>query len=148
MTADWLTFQSFQRSQEVLQAINTLSTHLKLSLRGIPEEDLQAADRSADTLQSFLDKLEAAAEQAEGSTTTPIFGVDPRLQQLAEDYLDAKRERRFRSRLSMRARGTIKTLYASKDRDDQEALIEYLAQLRVLVEEHMRDDANQILGAI
>jgi hypothetical protein len=149
MTADWLTFQSFQRSQEVLKAINTLSTHLKLMLNGIADKERsQAASQSIETLRAFLDELEAAARQADRTEPAPMLGVDPRLQQLVHSYLAARRRHRFRSRLFTEPISDIKALLTSSDRDDREALVKCLAELRVLVEEHMDDDVSQILGAI
>jgi len=149
MTADWLTFQSFQRSQDVLKAINTLSAHLKLTLNGIADKERsQAADQSVETLQAFLDELEAAAHQADRTEPAPMLGVDPRLQQLVYSYLTARRHRRFRSCLFTEPIGDTKALLRSNAQDDREALVECLAELRVLVEEHMHDDVSQILGAI
>jgi hypothetical protein len=149
MTADWLTFQSFQRSQEVLKAINTLSAHLKLTLNGIADKERsQAADLSVETLQAFLDELEAAAHQADRTEPAPMLGVDPRLQKLVHSYLTARRRRRFSSCLFTEPIGDIKALLTSHGQSDQEELVKCLAELRVLVEEHMHDDVNQILGAI
>jgi len=149
MTADWLTFQSFQRNQEVLKAINTLSTHLKLMLSGIADEErTQAADHSVETLRAFLNELEAAACQADRTEPALMLGVDPRFREFVHDYLTARRDYRFRSRLFTGPIGDIKTLLSSNAPNDQEALVECLAELRVLVEEHMSDDVSQILGAI
>jgi len=149
MTADWLTFQSFQRSQKILKAINTLSTYLKLMLNGIADEEFsQAANQSIGMLQAFLDELEAAARQADRTELAPMLGVDPRLRQLVHSYLVARRHHRFRSCLFTEPIGDIKALLTSNARQDQEALVKCLAELRVLVEEHMHDDINQILGAI
>lgn len=149
MTADWLTFQSFQRSQGVLKAINTLSAHLKLMLNGVADEERsQAVDRSAETLQAFFDELEAAARQADRREPALMLGVDPRFREFVHDYLTARRHHRFRSRLFTGPIGDIKTLLSSNARSDQEALVECLAELRILVEEHMSDDVSQILGAI
>jgi len=149
MTADWLTFQSFQRSQEVLKAINTLSVHLKLMLNGIADEERsQAAKQSVETLRAFLDEIEAAACQADRTEPALMLGVDPRFQQLVHDYLAARRRRRFRSRLFTDSIGDVKMLLNSNARSDQRALVECLAELRVLVEEHMHEDVSQVLGAI
>jgi len=149
MTADWLTFQSFQRSQEILKAVNSLSAHLKLALSGIADEELsQAADQSVATLGAFLDELDSAARRADRTEPAPMLGVDPRLQQLVCSYLAACRHHRFRSCLFTQPISDIKALLTSNARGDQEALVKCLTELRVLVEEHLHDDANQILGAI
>lgn len=150
MTANWLTFQSFQHSQEVVRAINTLSVHLKMTSRGgVDSEGSEAAvDRSVAVLQAFLDELGTTADQADRADLAPVVGVDPRLEQLAQSYLTARRRRRFRSRLSSDSINEIKVLLGSRSRNDQKALAECLAELRVLVEEHMHEDINAILGAI
>ncbi len=149
MTADWLTFQSFQRSQKVLKAINTLSVHLKLMLGGIADEERsQAAGQSVETLQAFLDELEAAARQADQTESALMLGVDSRFQQLVHDYLAARRHCRFCSRLFTNSIGDVRGLLNSNARSDQRALVECLAELRVLVEEHMHADIGQILGTI
>lgn len=149
MTADWLTFQSFQRSQEVLKAINTLSTHLKLMLSDVVDEERsQAAAQSVKTLWAFLDELETAACQTDRKEPALMLGVDPRLQHLVHNYLAARHHRRFRSCLFTEPISDVKALLTSNARDDQKVLVECLADLRVLVEEHMHDDVSQVLGAI
>ncbi len=149
MTASWLTYQSFQRSQEVLQAINSLSTYLKLKLSGnLDQEHRRAVDQSVEILRKFLDVLEAAARQVDGPQAAPMLGVDPRLQQLAHSFLRARRQERFCSPLFTEPIAEIGTLLSSEDRSDQKALVACLAELRVLVEEHMDDDVNNVLGTI
>ena len=150
MTANWLTFQSFQHNQEVVRAINTLSVHLKLISRGGVDSERSevAVNQSVAVLQAFLDELGTAADQADRADLAPVVGVDPRLEQLAQSYLAARRRRRFRSRLSSDSINEIKVLLGSRSRNDQQALAECLAELRVLVEEHMHEDINAILGAI
>jgi hypothetical protein len=149
MTAEWLTFQSFQRSQEVLQAINALSIHLRLKLNGVVDEERsKVADRSVRILQAFLDEIDEASSQADGVEPKLMLGVDSRLQQLVQSYLTARRYGRFRSRLLKESIDSVKPLLMSDSRTDQEALLECLDELRVLVEEHMQDDADRIMGNV
>jgi hypothetical protein len=149
MTADRLTFQSFQRSQEILKAINALSAHYELTLNGIVDEErAQRASQSIETLQTFLDELETAARQVDGAELALVLGVDSRLGQLVHSYLAARRRNRFRSSLFTGSIGAIRALLTSNAPDDQTILVDCLSELRVLVEEHMHDDIGQILGAI
>ncbi len=149
MKSDWQTFQSFQQSQQVLKAINTLSIHLKLGLRAIEDNDrAQAVSQSIVVLLNFLDKLENVTVHADQSETAPVLGVDPKLQRLARSYLTARRQRRFRSRVFTNSISDIKPLLNSTDENEQQTLIRCLADLRVLIEEHLHEDADSILGAI
>jgi hypothetical protein len=149
MKSDWLTFQSFQQSQEVLKAINTLSIHLKLSLKGISDDArLQAVEQAIILLSDFLDKLENIADQANQADTMPLVGLDPKLQQFARNFLSARHQRRFRSRLFAGSISEIKDMLRSTDPNAQKTLVKCLTDLRVLIEEHMHDDVDRILGAI
>jgi hypothetical protein len=69
------------------------------------------------------------------------------LQQLAKSFVAAKRNRsRFRSALFTQSPSkTVGLLTATKERD-QQALVECLADLRTLVEEHIYTDTHQILS--
>lgn len=147
MASSWLTFQSFQHSQEVLKAINTLSIHIKLTLAGVPhKEQAQAVEQAIAVLSNFLREIEDAVQRRGQAKSEPPLGIDPRLRQLANDYLAARQHRKFRSRLSTDSIAEIRELLHSHDRDDQRALDRCLDELRVLIEEHMNEDINQILG--
>ena len=55
MSSDWLNIQSFQQSQELLSAINTLSIHRKLTDKGYHDTNRkEAAEQAAETLISFF----------------------------------------------------------------------------------------------
>lgn len=149
MATTWLTFQSFQHGQEILKAINTLAIHLKLKLSGMADETrVQEAEQARAVLVKFLEELEAVVQQGSRMETAPILGADPRLRQLATNYLAARRHQRFRSRLFTGSIDGVKALLHSEIQSDQAALVECLDELRMLVEEHIQEDAGQILGAL
>src|SRR2546428_660527 len=63
MKAHWLVVQSFQQSQDLLDAINTLSIHTKLELAGVRDE--QRADPAEDArrkIDNFLKELKRHVE--------------------------------------------------------------------------------------
>lgn len=147
MSTDWLTIQSFQRSQDLLAAINTLSIHTKLKLAGVADEErAEAAAEARERLATFLEDFEKIVQQAE-EAEEGMLGVDPRLQQLVRSFVAAKRDKeRFHSRLFTQSPAETLNLLASTDEEDQQALVECLADLRALVEEHISTDTHRILS--
>jgi len=150
MSTDWLAIQSFQKSQDLLAAINTLSIHTKLKLSGIADEErAEAAAKAREKLASFLEAFDKIVQQAERANGEALLGIDPRLQQLARSFVTAKRNRnRFLSTLFTQSPFDVLSLLASTDEKDQQALVECLTDLRTLVEEHIYTDTHQILSQI
>jgi len=150
MSAGWLAIQSFQQSQDLLAAINTLSIHTKLKLAGINDEQrAKSAKKAREILAAFLETFEKVVHQAEQARDAPLVGVDPRLRQLAKSFVSAKHDtRRFHSALFTKPISDMTYLLASTEEKDQQALVECLAEFRVLVEEHIHTDAYRILGEI
>ena len=148
METEWLAIQSFQHSQNLLSAINTLSIHTKLELAGILDEGrVAAAERARETIVSFLAELQEMAQEAEKGKT--ILGVDPRRRQLVESFIAAKHNpRRFRSALFQDTSTRVQKLLRSNSEEDSEFLLECLKELRILLEDHIHTDAVQILGEI
>ena len=148
MSTEWLAAQSFQYTQELLAALNTLSIHLKLGLAGHSDEARRAAAQQArDTLVVFLKELETLIQQVGQGDAKPMMGVDLRLRQLAKQFEAAKRDRnRFHSALFCHALPHVQQLLYSDKREDQQALIECLQELRTLLAEHVEADTACILG--
>jgi hypothetical protein len=148
MSTDWLAIQSFQRSQDLLAAINTLSIHTKLRLSGVADEErAEAAATARHKLASFLEAFEKIVQQAEQAEGGVLLGIDPRLQQLVNSFVAAKHDgRRFHSRLFTQSPSEAVGLLASTEEEDQQALVECLTDLRILVEEHISTDTHQILS--
>ncbi len=148
MSTQWLAAQSFQHMQDLLAALNTLSIHLKLGLAGHPDEERrEAAQQARDTLAAFLKELETLTQQAEQGDAKPMMGVDLRLRQLAKQFEAAKHDRnRFHSALFLYALPHVQQLLYSDKREDQQALIGCLQELRTLLEEHVEADTACILG--
>lgn len=147
MSIHWLTIQSLQTSQELLEAVNTLSIHTKLLLASKPDEDRTAAANEAkEKLDKFLKQLELVIgnEQHEDE---PVVGADPRLRQLARSFIKAKsNHRKFRSELVKEKLSDVRQLLHSEESKDRRSLVSCLADLRVILEEHLQADADQMLG--
>lgn len=150
MSTQWLAVQSFQQSQDLLAAINTLSIYLKLRFAGLSDERrAQSVAKAKATLAAFLKTLEKVVHQVEQTKAGPLTGVDPRLRQLAQSFVAAKQDKcRFHSDLFSKSPARVAELLEATEPDDQKALVESLAELRTLLEEHIYSDVTQILEEI
>lgn len=150
MKAQWLTVQSFQEGQELLAAINTLSIHLKLTAQGASDEErAEAARESIDKLDGFLKELERLVGEPDRNEVRPALGTNPRTRQLAESFVEARRDRqRFRSVLFREDIPRARQLLYSNDEEDREPLLRCLKELRTLVQEHVQADASQMMGQV
>lgn len=148
MVAEWLSIQNFQRSQDLLSAINTLSIYTKLELAGISsEEDKATVNLSRETLAKFLGGLDKMVQEAEKKEA--ILGIDPRQRQLVMNFIAAKQnKRRFHSVLFQNTISYVQELLKSDDEKDRRSLIKCLDELRSIVEDHIQIDTMQILGDI
>lgn len=146
MSTEWLAIQSFQKGQDLLTAINTLSIHTKLKLGEYTDEKrAESVTKAKETLASFLKNFEQVVERAEQAGDGPLLGVDPRTSQLARSFAHARRERhRFRSCLFREPISSTVDLLTSTDKTDQQALVECLSELRTLIEEHVQTDTARI----
>ena len=150
MSIQWLAVQSFQHNQDLLAAINKLSIHLRLQLEGNEDaERAGEANNARELLSSFFGDLETLVKDTERGEEVPVLGANPRLRQLARSFVKAKRNRhRFRSSLFRNGAGRFQQLLRSTTKEDRQALLESLEELRVLVEEHMHVDTERVLGEI
>jgi hypothetical protein len=150
MSVQWLAVQSFQHNQDLLSAINKLSIHLRLQLEGNNDTERgEEANKAREILSSFLRELETLVKDKEGGESVPVLGANPRLRQLARSFMNAKHDRRrFHSSLFRNGAGCFQRLLESNAKEEQQALLESLEDLRLLVEEHMHVDAERVLGEI
>ncbi len=146
MSAHWLNIQSFQQSQELLSAINTLSIHRKLTDKGYLDTNRkEAAEQAVETLVAFFQKLDKIVQNIEDGHRKPIMGVDARLRHLAENYFQVKRAQSPFLELSL---SQVKNLFYSESSEDRSKALVVLAAFRELLEEHVGVDARQLLGEI
>lgn len=150
MNTHWLNIQSFQRSQELLSAINTLSIHRKLNLNGDPDLDRKdAAEQARETLITFFERLDEIAQDLEDGHRKPVLSIDARLRHLAEIYIQAKRNQGpSSSPFAEHSLSQVGRLYDSKCPEDWRQALKILAAFRELLEEHVSLDTTRLLGAI
>ena len=143
---DWLAAASFERTHEIVSAINTLSVHAKLLLSGINDPDDVAVKQARARLTEFLERVEALLRDAEQNGEGTVVGADPRLGDLALRFLSSKQRLPRQSAIFSTPFDRLRELIASEQADDLQALIPCLHDLRSLVEQHSRADVASILG--
>jgi hypothetical protein len=146
----WLTMKSFQQSQQLLAAINTLSIHIKLRLARVKDQEREdEVEKSRSLLGDFLSELEAFVVALGDTGTRPVTGVDARTRQLARSFIQARRDLgHHRSLLFRNSLGQVREMLFSEDPKNQQALLDCLDDLRRLLETHIHTDARKILGEI
>lgn len=150
MSTQWLTVRSFQQSQELLEAINALSIHLKLKLVGVKDQDREEeARKSQGVLREFLGELDAFVGAAGDAAIRPVTGADARTRQLARSFVQARRDRgHFHSVLFRNSPGQLCQMLGRDDTKNQQVVLECLDELRRLLEAHIHNDARKIIGEI
>lgn len=150
METKWLTAQSFERNQTLLEAINKLIIHLNLSAKGIDDRMEEVEIRSAyDIVRSFLKKLETVSNDAEKSRHEPIIGLDDRDRRLVRNYVEAKsRTVKYKSPLFRQSPADVLAVLDGDRPEDKKALIASLLELTSLLEEHLALDTKELFGEI
>lgn len=140
MKSDWLTASSFERTHEILSAINLLSIHAKLALARVEDPaggiELQ---RAREHLLAFLSSIEGVLKSAEQENGA-IVGTDPQLGELALQFLAGRPDGSRRSRSSELSLSALADLVRSDRPEDLRALVPHLERLRAVVEEQTHAD--------
>jgi len=147
MSTNWLAAVSFQQGQDILHAINTLSIHRKLRLRGLPDKERdEKAEQAKEYLTDFLKNFGSLVREVQEEKQQPITGVNPRMNRLVQEFISSTRKTKHFRQLSSLSMEQIISLIDSEEEEDQKLSIKCLSELRSLIEQHMYADANQILG--
>jgi len=147
MKSDWLAASSFEQTQDLIAAITTLSIHAKLARAG--RSDVAGADEvqhAQERLLDFLQRFQRVLDSVETSRDRTAVGTDPRFGELATHYLAQKARRPERAPLYTISIAELERLVQSHNLDDLPKLVEYLHDLRRLVEHQVRADVTGLLG--
>lgn len=149
MSASWLSAENFERTQQIISAINTLSVYAKLNAAGIPDETSDAAEiaDARELLRRFFEKFDQVLAKTKGGEKTFVKGIDPRLNSLAQKFEEAQNQYP-RSELFEHPFGKIIELLYSEQTDDLIVLVDCLRGLRELLEQNCRTDVYNLLGEL
>lgn len=149
MKNDWLAASSFERTHEIVSAINALSIHAKLTLAKVDRTgDAEKVRDARSRLTEFLDEFSPVLRETEASHDHAIMGTDPRLSELALRFLSARRRWPQPSVLFTTPLTRVRDLLWSERPEDLPTLISCLEGLRLLVEQNSHADVLGILGDI
>ena len=142
-----LAVRSFHENQKLLSAVNTLSINAKLEMAG--RIDLKSEKRVAEAkrvLKSFFEELDVIVQRAEETEAKPLLGVDARRGEFVRNFIAAKRNLRIDSRsLNGKLSDITQLIYSDEENDKKEILL-VLEELRTLLEEHIANDTEVLLG--
>jgi len=143
MSQEWLNIQSFFTDHELIRAINDLSIAVKLDLAGVRDvERVQRAQKARQILHTFLTRLSEI--ESEGGREV-VLGVDARFQSLTEALASARQDStRFSSVLMREGAAGALALLDANETPAKQKLLESLAELRRVVEQHQQVDASVI----
>ena len=148
MTPKERAVQSFQENQNLISAINTLSIHMKLKTAG--HSDLnrkEAIQKSREELCAFLKELNPQVQCAEVDNQ-PLLGVNPRRRQFVRHLIAAKYNSRISSPFLLNKLEESSQLLYSDVEADKRAILLFLKELRMLLEEHIASDTEILIGRI
>ena len=146
INSQWRVVQSFQENQNLISAINTLSIHIKLEMAR--HSDLNAGEdiqKAREKLCVFLKELNSQVQCAEVENK-PLLGVDPRRRQFVKHLIAAKQSDRIHSPIFQGKLSEGVQLLHSKAEADKQAILLFLDELRMLLEEHIGSDVQQLFG--
>lgn len=146
VNSQWRTVQSFQENQNLIAAINTLSIYIKLAFAG--HADVNRADavaKAKETLGTFLTELDSQVRRFEVEKKS-LLGVDPRRRQFIEHLIEAKQELRIHSPFLQEKLSSVGNLLHSDADTDKQETLRLLEELRLLLEEHIGSDVEQLFG--
>jgi hypothetical protein len=148
MSTQWLTYQSFRLTQELLDAITCLSLQIKLSHSQLNETTaIIGSENARKRISRFLSDLDKIHLDSSTKISHPLIGTNSRQREFAHSFFQAKNDRKhFHSKLFRATIGEVQELLFSDKDQDQEALLDCLSELRLLLETYSEADTKGILG--
>jgi len=143
MSQEWLNIQSFFTDHELLGAINDLSIAIKQEAAGVKDAERERRAKDArKLLKQFLGRL---GEVESADTKDLLLGVDARFQNLTDAIASARQDgNRYQSVLIQEGAADALPLLDAKSPESRAQLLESLAELRRVIEQHQQTDAAVI----
>jgi hypothetical protein len=149
MSDVWLLAESFEQGNRLIQAVNVLSIHTKLLLAGLDDSARAAdAERARSNIKAFLQTLDTLVPQVEADNEAALPGQAPRAGAFVRRFVQARRQDSGRSPLFARSISEFVNLLDAKDQEQRQDLVEGLAKLREMLEQHHHADVSQVLGQL
>ena len=148
MSHAWEKAQSFERTQQLLRAVNTVSLHTKRTLAGKGDEaNAPRVKEARELLERFLTALAADLENL--THNQAVLSASPAPAGLfARRFQRARLECRDPSPLFARPLPEFIGLFDSTQPGKRQELVQGLAALRKVLEEHHYTDSVSLLGEL
>lgn len=147
MSDEWFIANNLERTYQVLSAINLLSINAKLTLlkseNPIETGELEQAKQDLMKFANELSELIEKAERREGRT---ILGTDLRMGQIASHFRDVMSQYQSTGDLSKVRLDELSNLLETNNESNLSQLVEYLDQLRSLIEQYSYSDTVAVFG--
>ncbi|MBI3465895.1 MAG: hypothetical protein HY000_23000 [Planctomycetes bacterium] len=143
MSQEWLNIQSFFTDHELLGAINDLSIAIKQEAAGVQDAERERRAKDARRLlKRFLSRL---GEVESADSKELLLGVDARFQSLTDAIASARQDgNRYQSVLMKSGAAGAVPLLDAKSPESRAQLVDSLAELRRVIEQHQQTDAAAI----
>jgi len=143
MSQEWLNIQSFFTDHGLLGAINDLSIAIKQEAAGVHDAERERRAKDArKLLKRFLGRL---GEVESADSKELLLGVDARFQSLTDAIASARQDgNRYQSVLMKGGAVDALPLLDAKSTESRAQLLESLAELRRVIEQHQQTDAAVI----
>lgn len=150
MENKWLSIQSFQRNQSLLDYINKVVIYLKLTGKNLDSKiSIAEVNQAKSIIAKFLTKLNGLVVSVENDANDPMTGVDLKLRSFAKSFVDARSRRtKFKSPLFASNIEYIQNLLTSVGDENKQALIDSLNDLKLLLDEQISLDTKEIISEI
>lgn len=149
MSKEWLTAESFERFNLLISAINSILIHTKLRVAGIDDAGRREEFKtSRKYLLTFLAQFGPIVQEIEKDESWVPVGTDPRLDDLARSLVDIRRRRPRQLSLEAVSLVELKQLLEQDDVQNASKVINYLKDLRGLLEQQAHADVISILGEL
>ncbi len=145
METKWLAIQSFQKNQQLVSAINTLSMHLKLKTLGLEEHESEEVKESKKKIELFLSDFDKIILEYEQNRFQAIPGVSPRLRELASQFSKVRKNKFKKFKNSNKLIVEIKSLLKSKKNQNVTLLLSALHEFRLLLSENTQIASKNII---
>ena len=147
MTNKWISAYNFERCHRLVSAINTVLIHEKLRGSRVDDESrLNEIGEAKDLLVDFISSFSEIVHDAEQDPERLVDGVDPRTGDLARRFMNIKKQQPQTSELATVSLDELSGLVGSGDDADWRRLLNYLRELRNLLEDHVQADVFDIIG--
>lgn len=147
MKNDWLTASSFERTFDIVSAVNILSIHYKLTLADVEDPtNLVDVQKAKVKLLRFLNTLQSLIENAEKDPTGIIAGTDSQLGELALQYKTEQKRIPQIAFLYTLSFPELNALISSEKPENLPKILDCLDALRSLFDQHSHADITGVFG--